>query len=413
MGDPFTNAVDNRLPLKSLLSPAPEELRMSFSPRAGIALLCLALCASARAESRFTAVHLVPGTKADAVEQRYVELLRDRIAETTTAPVRVGPFSEPASAELVICIGTLTSHPELATRAHDLGVVPPGGLDPGEEGFVLASKNRHGRQIVLAIGSDRRGVLYAVGEILRRIVGRGDTVLFPAELDLRSCTAVAHARADRFAGLHDPAAHRVARVDEGRVAAGPPRLRPRRREHVRARREQRPRRPVRFPQVIRTRHAGRDRRQQRQRSRPSGRLRKRSAARATCVRAFPRRGRPCCVSRSSSSSGCADFDYVHFKSGDGGGDESEASAPFGRTLIYLCEDYARILHKYHPHTKIFVGNQKLDNAGDRAIFQYLQEKPRDWIDGIVYGPGSNAMGWMPGRRQDHRMDLFEERGAAD
>ena len=35
-----------------------------------------------------------------------------------------------------------------------------------------------------------------------------------------------------------------------------------------------------------------------------------------------------------------DFDYVHFKSGDGGGDESEASAPYGRTLIYLCEDYA-------------------------------------------------------------------------
>ncbi len=129
-------------------------------------------------------MHLVPGTKADAVEQRYVELLRDRIAETTTAPVRVSPSSEPASAELVIYIGTLSSQPELATRTHDLGVVPPGGLDPGKEGFVLASKNRHGRQIVLAIGSDRRGILYAVGEILRRIVGRGNTVLFPAELDL-------------------------------------------------------------------------------------------------------------------------------------------------------------------------------------------------------------------------------------
>ena len=104
------------------------------------------------------------------------------------------------------------------------------------------------------------------------------------------------------------------------------------------------------------------------------------------------------------------FDYVHFKSGDGGGDESEASAPFGRALIYLCEDYAPILKKYHPHTKIFVGNQKLDNAGDRAIFEYLQAKPRDWIDGICYGPGSNAMGWTPGRRQDHRMDLFRYAG---
>ena len=49
---------------------------------------------------------------------------------------------------------------------------------------MLASKNRHGRQIVLAIGSDRRGVLYAVGENLRRMVGRGNAVLFPAELEL-------------------------------------------------------------------------------------------------------------------------------------------------------------------------------------------------------------------------------------
>ena len=82
---------------------------MSVASCAGIALLCLALCASARAESRFTAVHLVPGAKADAVEERYVQLLHDRIAETTTAPVRVGPFSKPAADELVICIGTLAS----------------------------------------------------------------------------------------------------------------------------------------------------------------------------------------------------------------------------------------------------------------------------------------------------------------
>jgi uncharacterized protein DUF4838 len=382
---------------------------MSVVSRAAIALLCLALCASARAESRFTAVHLVPGAKADAVEERYVELLHDRIAETTTAPVRVGPFSQPAADELVICIGTLTSHPELAARAHDLGVTPPGGLDPGKEGLVLASKNRHGWQIVLAIGSDRRGVLYAVGEILRRIVGRGDTVLFPAELELRSAPRwpmrglgvsqgftirqltgsrewtkaelqrahldYALAGANTFEldenndrdGLFDflkSYGLDTLAVIEGNTGSGPPEWQAK---------EAIGRTGYLCPGI--------------------------PAAREALLR-----------QKEQLFQRMRDFDYVHFKSGDGGGDESEASAPFGRTLIYLCEDYARILHKYHPHTKIFVGNQKLDNAGDGAIFQYLQEKPRGWIVGLVYGPGSNAMGWTPGRRQDHRMDLFQDGG---
>jgi alpha-glucuronidase len=86
----------------------------------------------------------------------------------------------------VVCIGTVKSQPDLVARAQELGVDLPNPLDPGPEGFVLASKKIDGRQMVLAIASDRRGVLYAVGEILRRMVGRGAAVAFPIELNVRS-----------------------------------------------------------------------------------------------------------------------------------------------------------------------------------------------------------------------------------
>jgi hypothetical protein len=73
----------------------------------------------------------------------------------------------------------------------------------------------------------------------------------------------------------------------------------------------------------------------------------------------------------------------------------------------MCQDIAALLHKYHPGTLVMATQQKLDNEGDKAIFDYLNEQPRDWLYALAYGPGSNAMTWQPGRRQTHRMDLFE------
>lgn len=102
----------------------------------------------------------------------------------------------------------------------------------------------------------------------------------------------------------------------------------------------------------------------------------------------------------------APVEYVRMKSGDGGGCECERCRPYGAVYIEMCHHIANIIHKYQPETQIFVLNQKLDNDGDEAIFRYLQEHPGPWMRALAIGPGSNAMGWMPGRRQDHRMDLF-------
>lgn len=370
--------------------------------------LLLLMAGSARGESRFASVCLVPGANRDSIESRYVDLLRDRIAETSSARVTVGTFPR-EFAGLVICIGTMKSQPELTARAQELGIDLPGPLDPGAEGFVLASKKVHGQQTVLAIGSDRRGVLYAVGEILRRMVGRGDAVAFPSELNvrcaprwpvrglivsqgdtLRKLTGARHWTTEELQRAHLDYALAGANTFELDENEGPNGL---------------------FPFI---KSYGLDALAVIEGNSGSGppewQAKEAIGRTGYLCPGIPAARKALLEQHAALFKRMPDFDYVHFKSGDGGGDESEASAPFGRALIYLCEDYAPILRKYHPHTKIFVGNQKLDNAGDRAIFEYLQAKPRDWIDGICYGPGSNAMGWTPGRRQDHRMDLFREGG---
>jgi hypothetical protein len=65
---------------------------------------------------------------------------------------------------------------------------------------------------------------------------------------------------------------------------------------------------------------------------------------------------------------------------------------------------AAIWLKYHPKSIVLIANQGLDNAGERAIFDYYKEKPRTWSYGIAYGPGSNPMSRY--FRRELRNDLF-------
>jgi hypothetical protein len=389
---------------------------MPLSVRIGIAVCYLLAGRLVHAESRFGAVHIVPGKNADEIEQRYVHLLRERIAEITTAPVTVGPLTEKFTG-LVVHIGTPQSHPELAGLAETLAIPLPSEFDPGAEGFVLASRPaatandpKTSSAVVLAIGADRRGVLYAVGEILRQIIGRGDAVSFPADLHLRRAPrwAVRGLIVSQGDTIRDLTGSRrwtqeelqrahldyaLAGANTFEVGAGDRGL-------------------FAFLKsygldalTVITANAG---------SGPAAWQAKEAIGRlGNLSPGIPEARAALLKQKEALFKSMPEFDYVHFKSGDAGGDESEVSAPFGRALIYLCEDDSRTLRKYHPRTKIFVGNQKLDNAGERAIFEYLQAAPRDWIDGICYGPGSNAMGWTPGRRQDHRTDLFHyaRRGA--
>ena len=351
----------------------------------------------------YRSVAVVTDSAAGEVAQRTAELLRTRL-DAIGVDVATEPATDPDA--LTIYLGVPERCADLAALCEANRVPIPNTLDPGPEGYRIVSLHDHGRPALLAVSMDDRGMLYAVGEILRRVVRRDNAIAFPASLDVRgvarfpmrglivhqghTITELTNSRDWTMAELkHAYLEFALAgantfelgmvgpdneifqflksygldtlTVPVANVGTGP--------EEWQA-----------VEGIGRTGYLC-----------PSI-----PEAREALLEQYDRR-----------FSRMAPIDFVHWKSGDGGGCECDECLPYGEKFIHLCEDLTEILHRYHPDTVAFVGNQKLDNAGDIAIFEYLQAEPRDWVHGIVYGPGSNAMGWMPGRRQDHRTDLFE------
>jgi hypothetical protein len=313
---------------------------------------------------------------------------------------------------LAIHLGTSQSALDLKLLAKKFGVVLPSEADPGAEGYVLASKFDSGVQHVLAMGTDRRGVLYAVGEILRQVAGRGSELEFPEQLNVRHAPrwAVRGLIVSQGATICELTGARQWTRDELRTAHLDYALAGANTFELGA--DGGPDDMFSFLKsygldalVCIVANGGK--------GPPEWQAKEAIGRIGYLSPSIPAAREALLKQHEAAFKSMPAFDYIHFKSGDGGGDESEASAPYGRTLVHLCAELAPILKKYHPNIKIFVGNQKLDNAGDNAIFEYLQAQPRDWMNGIMFGPGSNAMGWAPGRRQDHRTDLFRyaRRGA--
>ncbi len=375
-----------------------------------LVLTCSALSALAANAAEFKSIHIEPFQEGDTVEWRYAQLLEARLKTLADARITSGDGIPGDGYELGISLVNAERLEGAADLARQFGVALPTRFDPGPEGFVLATHLTESGIGLVGIGTDRRGVLFAVGEILRRAVGRGDAIEFPDELNVRAAprwpvrglmvtqgftmreltgarewteqeeqytildfalaganTFEVRAGATGTVPMHDFVTSyglQTLTIINGNQGSGPPEWQAK--EAIGRTGYLSPAIPEARAQLLKERE--------------------------DLFRSMPR------------------YDFVHIKSGDGGGDESEAAAPYGRAFVKLCEDYARILHQYHPDNKVFVGNQKLDNAGDLAIFEYLQAEPRAWCAGICYGPGSNAMGWTPGRRQDHRMDLFEYAG---
>jgi len=103
-----------------------------------------------------------------------------------------------------------------------------------------------------------------------------------------------------------------------------------------------------------------------------------------------------------------DHDILRFYAGDPGGCRDERCKPWGKTFVLLCEDISKIALKTHPNLIVLMANQDLTNEGDMAIFDYLAEEPQDWLYGLAYGPGSNAMSWY--FRHKLNRELFEYPG---
>jgi len=353
----------------------------------------------------YAQVTIILGKEAGSVEMKVAELLKERILEKSAIQTKISTVSDGSESEgLLILLGRPEHHSGIREQFTKNRIASLSTLAPGPEGFLLLQVDQN---LILAAGIDDRGSLYAVGEILRQLNYGKDNVSLPSNLNIRTAPAF-EIRGTQFgqsgvaknlAKVRDWTDEETQRVildyalagantftvDEGpmydfiksfglmtqggfgaNTAA-----------------------EIKDPLWMASESIGRE-----GYVCPSV-----PAARAYMLEKFEE------FAKTSPS-----YDLLKFQGGDGGGCECDRCDPYGLTFIQLVEEMSNIMHKYHPQTRIYFTNQKFDNADDEAIFEYLQEKPRDWLWAWGYGPGSDATSWQPGHRQTHRMDLFRYPG---
>jgi len=109
-------------------------------------------------------------TSTDKVQVNAAKMLRDEIEKRTRIALEINPLI-PLGDTTAIVMGTAKAMPGK--------FIPPSGLEVPEKAESFAiwvdSRNRTGKTVCL-IGSDRRGVLYAVGKLLRTLKMRKDKV---------------------------------------------------------------------------------------------------------------------------------------------------------------------------------------------------------------------------------------------
>ena len=356
----------------------------------------------------FQSVEIRIGHRATPVEHRVGELLASRLSEPAGLPVRIQVESDSISAEtgeLLILLGIAENHDAVSEQFESHRIEPLNDADPGPEGFILKTLPQSNSLTLLAAGVDERGVLYAVGEILRQIVITEGGLSLPFPLEVRTAPAF-EIRGTQYGQSHIAKTrakvrdwteeetkrmildYALAGANVFSTAAGP------------------------IFDFLKS----------------YGLMTQGSFGANTgsgppeweAKESIGRTGYLClsvpeavdaqlerCENEFRSS---PTFDFVKFHGGDGGGCECDLCNPYGLTFIRVVERMAEIIHKYHPETRVYITNQKFDDEDDLAIFKYLQEKPRDWLWAFGYGPGSDAMSWQPGHRQTHRMDLFRYPG---
>lgn len=359
----------------------------------------------AAAKKEYKSIAISIGKDASDIEKKVAELLKERLSERSQLQIRIEQeIAEFNPNELQVLLGKPDHHAIIKTQFDMYRIPKLTELAPGPEGFLLRWTGDHQ---LLAAGIDDRGCLYVVGEILRQATSRQSSILISAALDIRTAPAFeirgtqygqSHV-AKRLAKVRDWTDEETQRVILDYALAGA---------------------------NIFTTGSG-----------PMfdfiksyGLMTQGGFGANTAPEidnpewkaseSIGRKGYVCLSvegARAHMLKKCENFarkspafDLIKFHGGDGGGCECDRCEPYGIPFITLVEEMAKIIHRYHPTTRVYFTNQKFDNADDNAIFNYLQEKPRDWLWAWGYGPGSDANSWQPGHRQTHRMDLFRYPG---
>lgn len=372
-----------------------------------ITLLVSAFLTSVISEgAQFKSVVVRTGDTPDSVEANAARILVERISGPGGLAVRVERESQakPAGRDaLLILLGVQSSHKGIARLMERERM----WTDP--EGFVLKTFAQPEGPVLVAVGIDTHGVLFAVGEILRRADVRQDGLEFPIPFETRAAPAF-EVRGTQFGQsrvafekgkVRRWTAKELQRKIEDYTLAGANTF-----EYRALSYDDETYRFLRSMGlkvlVHYTANAG---------SGPAEWAAKESYGRTGYLCPSIPAARQALLDKCDATfRNSAPVDYVRFSGGDGGGCECDRCRPYGGTFMRLTEELAAVVHRYHPKAQIFVTNQKFDNEGDLAIFSYLREKPRPWLRAFCYGPGSDAMAWFPGYRQNYRMDLFRYPG---
>jgi len=355
-------------------------------------------------------IAIVIGATASPVERKVAALLAVRLTESSRIKTDIlieGNTQISTNAELIIYLGISAHHSGIqsltkANRIHELTT-----LDPGQEGFLLRSITTGSKKVLLATGIDDRGCLYAVGELLRQTTFKDLSVDIPDNLNIKSAPAF-EIRGTQYgqsyiaktlAKVRPWTDEETQRVILDYALAGANIF------------STAPGKMFDFIKSFGLMTLGEFNPNQASEVKNPAWAATESIGRPgyVCLSVPEARDYMLKKCREEFSTGPA-YDLIQFKGGDGGGCECDLCKPYGARFITLCEALSKVIHEYHPNTKLYFTNQKFNNEDDQAIFKYLQEKPRDWLWAWGYGPGSDATSWQPGHRQNHRMDLFKYPG---
>ncbi|MFH1739705.1 MAG: DUF4838 domain-containing protein [bacterium] len=350
-------------------------------------------------------LRVIIGERATELERNYVNLFVDRLREQSAVQTEISSeIDEHPVKERIhtIYIGVPERNVNLRQLCKVKGIVIPDEMDPGAEGFVLRSWRGTKGIEAIAAAADEHGVAYAVGELLRRITYHETGIEFPSDLNIRTApafrlrgTEIQQGSTMRdITGAREWTQEERERVALDFVLAGANTVAYGDNEFVDR---------YGLKNLIGVSPSMGSGPPEWKAIEPIGRT-------THLCPSHPEARKHILENIRNQAKNWTKCDYVRFYSADGGGCWCEKCAPYGNTYIHMCEEMANIILEYHPEAKIMATNQELDNGGDQAIFDYLNEKPRDWLWAICYSPGSNAMVWTSARRPEHRMDLFRYPG---
>jgi hypothetical protein len=369
--------------------------------RAVLLLVCLCGPLPSRADAGTAHnIAIILDSQASTNDLLVAETLKQRLLQISDLAIQVGD----GPADLRLCLGQARSTSKLKDLCDAHNVVLPGRAGPAPEGFAIKSLATSEGRLVLAVGADPRGLIYAAGEVLRRFRYGPD---FVTAADY----SVAEAAAFRFRGFSANQGGTMMKITKARswteaeirgvaleyalaggntfYAAdnGGPYYDFIKSYGLMTTTGARPNQLLgQYPKEWRA--GGRESWEGTNWVCPSI-PEARAALLAQWDKDFSQR---------------ADHKVMRFYAGDPGGCNDARCRPWGKTFIRLCEEMATIWLKYHPKSIVLIANQGLDNAGEQAIFDYYKEKPRPWSYGIAYGPGSNPMSRY--FRDELRNDLF-------